>query len=144
MINKFRDKVVFLDTSPIIYYIEENKKYIDLLNKVFTANNNGLFIFRTSVISLIEVLIFPLRQNNTELALQYKSILCNSRTLEIIEINTEISLQSAILRAKYGLKTPDAIQIASAINANSHIFLTNDHHLKRIKEIKVLLLDEIN
>lgn len=144
LIKEFRNKTVFLDTAPIIYYIEENKQFIKKLDKIFTANNNGLFIFKTSVITLIEVLIMPLRQDNYELALQYKSILSNSKTLEIVDINIEIALQTAIFRAKYGLKTPDAIQIAAAIQTSSSYFLTNDIHLKKVKEIKVITLDELD
>ena len=44
---------------------------------------------------------------------------------------------SAKLRAQYGIKTPDAIQLAIGIENNGSLFITNDKALKKIKEIKV-------
>ena len=49
---------------------------------------------------------------------------------------------SARLRAKYSIKTPDAIQIAVGILYGANNFLTNDPVLKKVPEIKVLILDD--
>jgi len=143
LIQKLKNKTVFLDTTPLIYYIEENKRYAPILNKLFLANNKGEFMFQTSVITLLEVLVHPLRKNEFQLVEEYKNILCNSSTINILELNIEIAIKSAGLRAKYGLKTPDSIQLASAIYTSSEYFLTNDIRLKNINEIDILILDEI-
>lgn len=47
------------------------------------------------------------------------------------------------LRVNYNLKTPDAIQLATAMENNTDVFLTNDERLKRVKEIEVLTLIKI-
>jgi len=47
------------------------------------------------------------------------------------------------LRAKYGIRTPDALQIASAIENQASIFLYNDYNLKKIKEIETSVLKEL-
>lgn len=144
LIQQFKNKTLFLDTAPIIYYIEENQQYIEQLDNLFNANNNKLFLFKTSIVSLIEVLIHPLRQNNINLANQYQSILCNSKTLEIIDIDINIALKTAELRARYGIKTPDAIQIATAISSDSNYFITNDLELKKLNaEIQIITLNEL-
>lgn len=143
LIQKLTNKIVFLDTAPLIYYIEEKQQYLPLLDKLFVANNNGRFLFKTSVITLIEVLIEPVRQNELLLVEQYQKILCNSPTIEILDINIEISKKAAELRAKYGLRTPDAIQMATSIYAAADYFLTNDLRLKAVKEFEVLVLDEL-
>ncbi|MDY0201998.1 MAG: hypothetical protein RBR40_13535 [Tenuifilaceae bacterium] len=49
-----------------------------------------------------------------------------------------------MLRAKYALKTPDAIQLASALISLSDFFLTNDLRLKNVNEIEVITLDDFN
>jgi len=144
LIRKLTNKIVFLDTAPLIYYIEEKQQYLPLLDKLFSANSNGRFLFKTSVITLIEVLVEPIRQNEFLLVEQYQKILCNSLTIEILDINIEISKKSAELRAKYGLRTPDAIQMATAIYISADYFLTNDLRLKSVKEIEVLILDELS
>jgi len=42
-----------------------------------------------------------------------------------------------------GLRTPDALQIATALNAGCTAFLTNDFRLQLVTEIRVLVLDEM-
>ena len=143
LIQKLTNKTVFLDTAPLIYYIEENQQYSPLLDKLFIANSKGKFIFKTSVITLLEVLVHPMRHNEHQLVEQYQNILCNSPTINIFELNIEIAKSAAGLRARYGLKTPDSIQVATAVYASSEFFLTNDIRLKAIKEIETLVLDEL-
>ena len=143
LIQKLTNKTVFLDTAPLIYYIEENNQYSPLLDKLFLANSKGKFLFQTSVITLLEVLVHPMRHNENHLVEQYQNILCNSPTINIFELNIEIAKRAAVFRAKYGLKTPDSIQVATAIYASAEFFLTNDIRLKAVKEIETLVLDEL-
>jgi predicted nucleic acid-binding protein len=142
LIQKLTNKIVFLDTAPLIYYIEENQQYLPLLDKLFVANSKSKFLFKTSMVTLIEILVHPMRQIEHLLVEQYQNILCNSPTIDILEINIEISKKAAGLRARYGLKTPDAIQLASALVASVDYFLTNDFRSKAVSEINVLVLDE--
>lgn len=143
LIKKFTGKKVFLDTAPIIYFIEENPAYITRLEKLFNANTEGVFIFSTSVITLIEVLIHPLKNDETGLSEQYSNILCYSPSIEMLDINADIAKNAAKIRAKYGFKTPDAIQLASALQSGSDFFITNDNQLNKFKELKVVLVDQL-
>jgi len=143
IIKKLKSKTVFLDTAPLIYYIEENRNYSPILNKLFLANSKGDFLFQTSVITLLEVLVHPMRENEQQLVEEYQNILCNSPSIDIIDLTIDIAIKAASLRAKYGLKTPDSIQVATALNASSQFFLTNDIRLKAVSEIEILILDEI-
>ncbi len=52
---------VFLDTAPIIYYIEAQEKYGSLIKKLIELiQSNEIAVF-SSVISLTEVLIKPIK-----------------------------------------------------------------------------------
>jgi len=143
LIQKLTNKKVFLDTAPLIYYIEENQKYSNILDKLFLTNSKGKFLFQTSVITLLEVLVLPMRHKEHQLVEQYQNILCKSPTIEILDINIEITISAAGYRAKYGLKTPDSIQVATAVHTSADYFLTNDIRLKAVKEIEILILDEL-
>lgn len=143
VINKLNGKIIFLDTAPLIYYIEENINYNTFLNKLFAANSKGKFHFQTSVITLLEVLVIPIRQNKDQLVEAYQNILCHSTTINILDLTVEIARLAASLRAKYGIRTPDSIQVATAIHASCDYFLTNDIRLKTIKEMKFIILDEV-
>lgn len=141
LIQKLSNKKIFLDTAPLIYYIEENPQYLSLLDKLFVANSKGKFLFLTSTITLIEVLVNPIRQNELRLVEQYQHILCNSPTINILELNVEIAKLAAVFRAKYGIKTPDSIQVGTAVYVKADFLLTNDIRLKSVTEIEILLLD---
>ncbi len=143
LIQKLKNKNVFLDTAPLIYYIEENPKYSPILNKLFSENSKGIFLFQSSVITLLEVLVLPMRQDENQLVEQYQNILCNSPSINIFDLTIEIAQKAAWFRAKFGLKTPDSIQLATAAYCSADYFLTNDVRLKAVKEIEILILDEI-
>ncbi|HJP63637.1 MAG TPA: type II toxin-antitoxin system VapC family toxin [Mucilaginibacter sp.] len=138
----FRNKTIFLDTAPLIYFIEGNSPYQENLKQIFEANDKGDFAFITSSITLLEVLVKPLRDGYTELANQYKRILTDASGIQIFDMTSELAVKAAELRAKYNLRTPDSIQIATAIECKADYFLTNDSQLKSIAEINSILLSE--
>jgi predicted nucleic acid-binding protein len=136
-------KKIFLDTAPLIYFIEEHPYYASSLNELFISEGKPFCQLVSSVITLTEVLVLPMREGKNDLAQKYETILLNSPSIEIVEINVEIAKITAQLRAKYSLKTPDAIQIATAIYCTADYFLTNDKRLKSIKEIKIITLEDL-
>lgn len=134
---------IFLDTAPLIYFIEGNSQYQEKLNQVFDSNDKGDFAFITSSITLLEVLVKPLKEKQPKLVERYINILTNARGIEIFEVTNAISIKAAELRAKYNLRTPDAIQLATAIEFNADYFLTNDFKLKLVSEVKSIVLSEL-
>jgi predicted nucleic acid-binding protein len=115
LVEEFRDQKICLDTSPIIYFIEKHSTYWNLIRPVFIEINSGNIEAITSTLTLLEVLVRPLRTGNEDLAGKYREILLSSEGLTTFEILHEISELAARLRAKYSIKTPDAIQIAVGV-----------------------------
>jgi predicted nucleic acid-binding protein len=95
------------------------------------------------VITLTEVLTLPLRLKKTSLEQEYRNILLESRYFDLIPVNLAIAERAADLRARYNLKTPDALQVATAIETGCDAFLTNDTGVKRVTELRILVLDEL-
>ncbi|MEI6825823.1 MAG: PIN domain-containing protein [Desulfuromonadales bacterium] len=137
-----KGKVIFIDTAPLIYFIEKNSRYLDVVKTVIELIVSQKAKGMTSTITLLEVLVLPLREGNKKLAEKYKTILLSSNDLETCEISNVISERAAIIRAKYGFKTPDSLQLATAIVKKADYFLTNDIALKQMNEIKVIVLEE--
>ncbi len=135
--------VIALDTSPFIYYIEEHKDYIQAIDPLFNQISKGDIIAYTSIITLIEVLTKPIEENDKELSDRYEDFLTNSYNLILTDIDRNIAVESAKLRAKYNIRTPDAIQLTCGIMNGAKAFITNDENLKKIKEIKVIVLDDV-
>jgi predicted nucleic acid-binding protein len=141
LIKSLYGKKIFLDTAPLIHYIEESNTYVQKLYELFEVKNQCRFV--TSVITLSEVLVKPLREKKTKLAEQYENILTLSSNIDIYEINILIAIETAQIRAQYSIKTPDAIQLATAQYCSVDYFLTNDFKLKSVGNLNVITLDDL-
>ena len=102
-------KLVFLDTSPLIYFIEGHSQYHEKLKELFVSNDKGNFKFVSSVITLLEVLVKPLKAKENKIVDQYKTILLNAKGIDIFDITIPVTIKGAEPRAKYNLRTPDAL-----------------------------------
>jgi len=69
--------------------------------------------------------------------------LLNSGRFRLLQVTSRIAESAADLRARYNLRTPDALHVAAGIDARCDAFLTNDTGIKRVTEIAVLVLDEL-
>lgn len=135
---------VAFDTAPIIYFVEANPKYDAVVAEIFGRIDDGRIIGVTSVISLCEVLVQPFRIGNDSLTTIYRNVLTNSPNFLTQNITPSIAESAALFRSRYNLRTPDALQIATAVEAGCDIFLTNDKRLKRVNELTVLILEELS
>lgn len=142
-IAQLQGYVVGLDSAPLIYFIEQNAAYLEMMRLFFRALNQGEFRAVTSVVTLPEVLVYPLRQGNTTLAQQYRDILFNAEGLTTIQVSPDIAEVAAQLRAIHNLRTPDAVQMATAICEGASFFLTNDARLPSLPGLEVLVLEEL-
>jgi predicted nucleic acid-binding protein len=140
---KLKGKIVGLDTMVFIYHFEENQTYSPLTFSIFENLEKGNFNGITSTLTLLEILVKPKKENNLLLTERYKLLFETFPNLQVKELNENIADIASNLRANYNINTPDAIQIATSLEAKADIFITNDVTLKKISEIKVLLLSEM-
>lgn len=132
---------IFIDTAPIIYYIEAHPEFGPLAKEVVSAFQSGSLTAFSSVITLTEVLAKPVESGDEKLARRFAEFLKHGKNLILLEISEKIAERAGKLRGRYPyLRTIDAIQIASAVDAGVDAFLTNDKKLKQIKEIAILVL----
>ena len=131
---------VALDTAVFIYYIEEHPLFLPLVEKIFVALDEERLIGVTSTITLLETLIVPIRAGNLTLAEQYEGRLSHSRGLLLLDLDRPLVRLAAQLRALEGLKTPDALQVAAALQTGCTTFVTNDRRIPAIGGLRVLQL----
>lgn len=131
------------DTSPFIYFIERHPRYLDVIREVIRRVDAGRMRGYTSVVTLVEVLTQPKRIGNATIEREYRDLLLHSRHFELISIDAAIAERASDLRATHGLRTPDALPIAAALYAGCQGFLTNDLTFKRVADLKILALDEL-
>lgn len=143
VIKAIRDGIIGIDTMIFIYHFEDHPQYSHITERIFEAVEHGKHKAVTSVITLIEILVKPKREGNLTAVKDYKDLLLTFPNFKIFDLDMKISDIASDIRAKYGIKTPDAIQIATTIYGGSKSFITNDESLKKVEEVRVLLLDEI-
>lgn len=136
-------KTVAFDTAPLIYYIEEHPDYISVTDEMFGAIDRDTARGVTSVLTLLEVLVKPLREGRDDIADSYRKLLTSAANVTLHAVDEAISEQAARLRGKYDwLRTPDAIQIATALEHGADIIVTNDDDWRRISEFEVIVLKD--
>lgn len=138
-----RGHVIALDTAPIIYFIEGRTPFAALVKPFFEALDAGEFRAITSILTVIEVLVHPLRAKNRELATRYREILLQARNLSTFPVTADIPEEAARIRASRNLSTPDAIQLATAIRHGATFLITNDRKLSNLPGISVITLEEM-
>jgi len=131
------------DTPPVIYFVEAHPVYDARVTEVFRRVQAGAVAGITSVVTLSEVLTQPLRRGDTDLQQQYRDLLLHSKGFATVPIDAGIAERAADLRAHYQLRTPDAFQVAAALAHGCQAFLTNDSGIKRVTDLRVLVLDEL-
>ena len=132
-----------MDTAAIIYFVEANPTRVDQCRAVFREVLNGRIIAFTSLLTLTETLVHPLRNADRVLEEEYRVLLLETDGIISLSVDAPTAHRAADLRARYGLRTPDAIQLATAIGAGCEAFLTNDGGLRRVKEFRVIVLDDL-
>ena len=136
-------KTVGLDTAPLIYFIEQDPVRTAKLRPFFSAAERGDFRLVTSLVTLIEVLVHPLKSGRRDLARSYQDILLRSPALLTLPLDVQIAEAAAGLRALHSFRTPDAIQLATAIHSGASHFLTNDSTLAQATAVSVMVLDHL-
>ncbi len=135
---------LFLDTAPVIYFVERNPQYLPYVRVVFEHVRDSLLTAVTSPVTLAECLVRPYRLGQTELQQEFIDLMTGIEGIEFVEIDQTLALQAAQIRARYNLQLPDAFQIAVALAAGCEAFLTNDVIFRRVTELQVLVLDDFD
>jgi|SRR3989344_6766857 len=134
-------KRVSFDTNIFVYFFEGNLTYAKSLKTLFEKLSKGYITGITSLITLIELLSY--RDLNEEGVKETKDRFLSIQNLTLSELSQSVCEEAARIRRKYSFKTPDAIQLATALQTKAKVFITNDEELKTFKEIKVVTLKEV-
>lgn len=134
---------IFIDTAPIIYYIQAHPQFGPLAKEVVYSFQTGNISAFSSVITLVEVLPKPIETGNENLARKFVEFLKTGKNISLLDISIDIAETAGKLRGQYtSLKAMDAIQISVALEVGADAFITNDAKLKQINELKTIVLKD--
>jgi predicted nucleic acid-binding protein len=130
-----------LDTSVFIYQLEANARYLALTDHIFSWLERPDSKAVTSTITMTELLVQPYRDLDEERVDEFYGLLSTYPHLDWIAPNLEIADLAARLRALHRLRTPDALQAATAVHAQATGLVTNDPVFGRVQAFETLVLD---
>jgi predicted nucleic acid-binding protein len=134
---------LFLDTAPVIYFVEATPTYLARVTVIFEQIDALAIEAVTSPITLAECLVHPYRLGLTSLQKDFTDLITAGKNTHFSLIGQSVALTASEFRARYNLALTDALQLATALEAGCEAFLTNDRMLKRVTELRILVLDEI-
>lgn len=136
-------KVIGLDTSIFVYFLENNKNYAPLAQITLRGIESGKWQGVTSTITLMEITVRPWQLGNESAAREYEAVLVHFPNLTIVDVDRDVARTAAQLRAKYKVSPPDALQVAASVSFGANAFLTNDKRLAKLEEvIEVIVMDD--
>jgi predicted nucleic acid-binding protein len=124
---------LYLDASPIIYWVEKVPAYhpkVDLRIK-----QAGVTLV-SSHLALTECLVLPLRLGQTGLIQDYDQLF-GSPLIEIVSFTEAVFRKAAEIRASHHFRTPDSLHLAAALAGACDVFLTNDAALQGFPGVAV-------
>lgn len=127
--------LVLVDTAPIIYVLERDPQFAPRFRPLFERQGAGGIQFAVTTMTIAEVLTGPIKAGEEALAKRYRAVM---ESWQVVNLTVDIAESAARFRASLGLRTADAIQIASAIAINADALLTHDRDFSRVKFLKVL------
>jgi predicted nucleic acid-binding protein len=137
-----RHKRILLDTSVWIHHFEQNPAFGEAAGYVIEQLEAGRFRGVASELTLFELIVKPLQLGRQDAADDYETLLSHFPNLTLEPITRAILLEAAALRARYRLRTPDAIQLATGLKSGATVAITNDEAWRHVAGIDTLLLTD--
>ena len=133
---------IALDTDCLIYYVEEHDRYLPVVEPVVERVVQGTFRAHVSVVSLLVVLVLPLRNGQQDVADTYRETLGDPSVVSLHPVTQAQAERAAEIRAEYRLETSDSLIAAMALQANCSHFITNNaSDFRRVPGLNVLAID---
>ena len=134
---------LFLDTMIFVYALEDHPQYGALSAAILAHIEAGACDAITSALTLTELLTAPAQRSDITALHDYELFLSNFPHLQIVAFEAAHARTVARIRANSGLRTPDAIQLATAHSAGCDAVLTNDTQWRgKTETMTLILLDD--
>ena len=136
--------VVGVDSGVLIYHLEDTEPYSELTEAAFGEVAAGAIRAVVSTISAAEVLVKPFVEGKGDVIATFERFILSLPALSLVPPDYETAKDAARLRARYALRTPDALLVATARRHAARAFVTNDDGLRRVKGegVAILVLDD--
>ena len=133
---------VALDTVALIFFLERHETFGEPAARLFERIETGALRASMSTLVLTELLVPLYRAGRARDVSALARRLENFRNLESRSVDPLVATEAARLRARHGLRTPDAIHAASAVLAGAAGIVTHDRAFTALRgELEVWTFD---
>ena len=132
--------ILFLDACALIYRFEGAPQFRSATQKLIAqlTTEQPLLVLAVSRLSVLECRVKPLREGNTAVLKRYDDFF---GAVHIVELNPVVVDLATGLRVQHGLKTPDALQAASALTGSGPtVFVSADTVFSKVTGLDVRLI----
>lgn len=126
---------VVVDTAPFIYVLQGHAEFAPRFVGLFEAEADGALQIALSTITLAEVLTGPLKAGQDALARRYEKAMSQ---FEVVAVSPAVAVQAARMRARYALKLPDALQLATALEVGAAALVTHDRDFSLVEGLTIV------
>jgi predicted nucleic acid-binding protein len=135
---------IVLDTVALVYFVEQHPEYGPVARSIMERVQDGRLEAIVSSIALAELLVFPYRQNQPQVAHTLRIGLERFPNLTMVDVDADIADEASRIRAKHNLRIPDAVHVATGLSREVDWIVTNDYSLRRVASegIRVWLFNE--
>ena len=132
---------IYLDTKLYIYLFEGTEEYRRPMADLTAEIDRRAIVVVASESIFVELLPRPVREGRRHLVEGYLELMQRTPRINLVPVDRRVILRAVHLRADFGLRSIDALHVATALVHGCDTFLTNDRHLSVGDSIRVLTLD---
>ena len=129
---------IYLDACCFIYLVEGEPGWRTVVEQRLRSLE-PISKLVTSQLARLECRTKPMRDGNRSLLERY-DMLFGADRVAVLDVSAQVIDRATELRARYALKTPDAIHLATALESSAAEFWTADAALSRCTDIAVTVL----
>ncbi len=133
---------VYVDAMTVIYSVERFPEYWPILEPMWQAAETKSIEIVSSDITLLEVMVGPLKKDDAELQQRFEQALLGT-DVRLLPISHSVLREAARLRATVKLRTPDALHAATSQDAGCVLFVSNDFGFRSVPGLPLVLLDDV-
>lgn len=137
-LGRHRGRTVYFDTNVFVYVLNGAPGLAEAAVAWLEACLRGDIFGVTGELTLAELLVQPLRLNDAAAVATVRDLMLSSGAVSLLPHDRSCFERAALLRARHGLKMPDALHLATAQGAGAACFITNDRQLPSIDGLDVM------
>lgn len=134
--------IAFFDASALIYLIEAKEPFAGKVRKELAAvaKKHPDIGAAVSRLTWLECRVGPMKADDSATLAAFDAFFARP-DLVWVELTRDVVELAAAIRARHGLRTPDALQAASCLQLGAnHVFLSGDSAFKRVRGLNVKVL----